>query len=191
MFIYADDTAICGRRVCDHAQDVSTVFTAMRKYNLKVKPTKCERVHTRMKILGGFYRRLIPGYSKISKPLLEYGRDKVEIRRFTWTDKAQKAFDALKGRLTNPPTLALLWLGWPIGTWIDASQLGLGLVAQQRGDDSQVHPIEFASRTLSKLEGADSAMEFKALAVVRALEKLHYYCLGVKATVYTGHSALQ
>uniref|UniRef100_A0A914X922 Reverse transcriptase domain-containing protein n=1 Tax=Plectus sambesii TaxID=2011161 RepID=A0A914X922_9BILA len=177
MFIYADDIAICGRRICDHAQDVSTVFTAMRKYNLKVKPTKCEWARTRMKILGFV----------VSKDRITADPAKCKAIALFPTPTSARA-DALP---TRPPTLALLWLGWPIGTWIDASQLGLGLVAQQRGDDSQVHPIEFASRTLSKLEGADSAMEFEALAVVRALKKLHYYCLGVKATVYTGHSALQ
>jgi hypothetical protein len=51
---------------------------------------------------ANFYRRFIPKYSGLSAPLTRLLRKNMD---FAWTDKAQKAFEALKTAFTTAPIL--------------------------------------------------------------------------------------
>lgn len=51
---------------------------------------------------ANYYRRFIPHFSEIAKPLNELTRKRV---RFEWSEKCQKSFDKLKYALTHPPIL--------------------------------------------------------------------------------------
>ena len=48
----------------------------------------------------GFYRRFIKDFSKIEKPLYEL---LVRDAKFSWDDRCQKSFEALKLNLTTAP----------------------------------------------------------------------------------------
>ena len=55
-----------------------------------------------------YYRRFVPGFSKIAAPLYYLTKKSVT---FCWTDKCQKAFDKLKQLLCCAPVLAYPFLG--------------------------------------------------------------------------------
>jgi hypothetical protein len=61
-------------------------------------------VHQIRSFLGvaGYYRRFIPDFSKIAKPMTELLKDV----KFHWDDKCEKVFYALRKLLTTAPVLA-------------------------------------------------------------------------------------
>ena len=73
----------------------------------------------------------------------------------------------------------------------DASILGLGAVLSQKQSDNRLHPVAFASRSLSKAERNYSITELETLAVVWAVSHFHAYLYGHKVTVYTDRSAVR
>jgi hypothetical protein len=94
--------------------------------------------------LAGYYRRLIEGFSKISKTmteLLEKGKT------FEWMPRHEASFQELKKRLTMTPVLNMSDIEKPFLIYCDASGQGLGCVLMQ--DD---HVVVYASRQLRKHE---------------------------------------
>jgi len=50
-----------------------------------------------------FYRRFIPGFAKVAKPLTELTRKK----EWKWKDEEKDAFNKLKNKMINSPILAI------------------------------------------------------------------------------------
>ena len=71
----------------------------------------------------------------------------------------------------------------------DASRMGLGAVLSQVQHDKRLHPISYASRSLSAPEKNYGITELETLAVVWAVNHYHAYLYGHKVTVLTDHSA--
>jgi hypothetical protein len=108
------------------------------KYILEWKsPTS---VHQDRSFLGlaGYYRRFIPDFSKIVKPITELLKNNV---KFDWSPKCNEAFEQLKVLLTTALVLAPSDIEKPFDVYCDASDIGLGCVLMQEG---QV--IAYASR---------------------------------------------
>ena len=63
--------------------------------------------------------------------------------------------------------------------------------AYQKEVDTQLHPLAYASRTLSKHEANYSVTELEELAIAWALRHFRAYLLGHKCMVYTDHSPLK
>jgi hypothetical protein len=53
--------------------------------------------------MAGYYRRFIPNFSKISKPITELLKNQV---KFIWLPEYEEAFQTLKKLLTTAPVLA-------------------------------------------------------------------------------------
>jgi hypothetical protein len=53
--------------------------------------------------LAGYYRRFIPDFSRIAKPMTELLKKGV---KFSWDQKCEDAFHLLRNRLTTAPVLA-------------------------------------------------------------------------------------
>ena len=75
--------------------------------------------------LAGYYRRFIPDFSRIAKPMMELLKKGV---KFVWDDKCEEAFQTLKARLTTALVLATLDSTKPFDVYCDASGTGLGCV---------------------------------------------------------------
>ena len=74
----------------------------------------------------------------------------------------------------------------------DASGEGLGAVLCQMQDhDSLIHPIAYASRTLSRSEKNYTITELETLAVVWAVSNFRTYLYAHDVTVYTDNSAVR
>ena len=73
----------------------------------------------------------------------------------------------------------------------DASSVAVGAILAQRKEDKRVHPIQYASRTMTSAERIHSA-EREALAVIPAPKTFGVYLLSTHTlTLITDHQALR
>jgi hypothetical protein len=98
--------------------------------------------------LAGYYRRFIPNFSKIAKPLTEMLKKNVP---YTWNGETEAAFSTLKTLLTTEPLLQYPDFTSPFVFTTDASNDALGAVLSQ-GPVGKDLPIAYASRTLNNAE---------------------------------------
>jgi hypothetical protein len=89
-------------------------------------------VHLVRSFLGmaGYYRRFIPDFSKISKPITELLKNNV---KFNWTLECNEAFQKLKKLLTTAPVLAQPDIEKSFDVYCDSSGTGIGCVLMQEG----------------------------------------------------------
>jgi hypothetical protein len=102
-------------------------------------PTSVHQIHSFLG-LAGYYRRFIPDFSRIAKPMTELLKKSV---KFSWDQKCEDAFHTLRDHLTTAPVLAQPDVSKPFDIYCDASGTGLGCVLMQ---DNRV--IAYASRAL-------------------------------------------
>ena len=96
----------------------------------------------------------------------------------------------LKKRLTKSPVLAYPTFDHEFILETDACIKGLGAVLSQVQQDGKLHPVAYASRSLTPQERNYSVTELETLAVVWAMSHYHYYLYGHSVKVYTDHSAV-
>ena len=111
---------------------------------LNWKPPKT--VHQVRSFLGlvGYYRRFIPNFSQLTKPITNLLKNDV---KFKWSPQCQEAFLKLRKLLTTAPVLAQPNIIQSFDVYCDASGIGLGYVLMQNG-----RVIAYASRQLRKHE---------------------------------------
>ena len=80
--------------------------------------------------LAGYYRRFIPDFSKIAKPMMRLLQ---KDEKFVWTPECETAFHTLRTLLTTAPVLAQPDIEKPFDVFCDASGTGLGCVLMQEG----------------------------------------------------------
>ena len=129
--------------------------------------------------LASYYRRFIPNFSRIAKPIVHLSKKDV---KFKWDDDCQTAFDELKKNLSSSPILTFPDFEKPFIVTTDASFEGIGGVLTQIRDKKHF-PIAYYSRTLNPAETRYSAYELEALAIKACLQKWRYYVLGYPVTV--------
>ena len=160
---------------------------------ISVDPTKVQEVmdwkpptsvHQIRSFLGlaGYYRRFIPDFSRIAKPMTELLKKGV---KFVWDDKCKKAFQTLKARLTTAPVLATPDSTKPFDVYCDASGTGLGCVLMQ---DNRV--IAYASRALRNHEKNYPTHDLELAAVIHALKLWRHHLMGTHCNIYTDHKSL-
>jgi hypothetical protein len=80
--------------------------------------------------LAGYYRRFIPNFSKVAKPITELLKKR---NKYIWNDACDEAFKVLKKLLTTSPVLTQPDITKPFDVYCDASSTGLGGVLMQEG----------------------------------------------------------
>ena len=147
---------------------------------------------------AGFYRRFIPDFSKVAKPLhdLLKGVSSKRCKRkslsqrksptnssvpFRWTGE-HEAFQKLINLLSSTPVLAFADFNLPFILHTDASGSGISGVLYQE-QEGQKRPIAFASRSLSAAESRYPAHKLEFLALKWAVtDKFKEYLYGSKFT---------
>jgi hypothetical protein len=137
--------------------------------------------------LASYYRRLVPRFAEIAKPLSELTRKDV---KFEWSPECRKAFETLKEKLSTTPVLAYPDFGAPFILTTDGSSITVAAVLSQV-QGGQERPIAYASPKLNKAERAYSASELEMLALVWATKYFRCYLYGRKFLVRTDHAALR
>ena len=108
--------------------------------------------------LASYYRRFIRDFARIAEPLRELTRKNVS---FHWTPACEDAMEKLKEKLITAPVLAYPSFGEPYTVETDASISGLGAVLSQMQPDEKLHPVAYASRSLSAAERNYSITELE------------------------------
>ena len=75
--------------------------------------------------LAGYYRRFVPDFSKIARPMTELLKKGV---KFVWDDKCEQAFLTLRKLLTSAPVLAQPDITRPFDVYCDTSGTSLHCV---------------------------------------------------------------
>lgn len=158
--------------------------------------------------LASYYRRFVPDFAKIAAPLHSLIGGKTSSKagkrhprntcqddtKFKWTEEADESFQVLKNGLTTTPVLAYPRFGEEFTLEVDASLKGLGACLSQAGEDGQLHPIAFASRSLRGAEARYpdfSSFKIELLALKWAVaEKFKGYLMGSRCIVLTDNNPL-
>jgi len=138
--------------------------------------------------LTSYFRKFIPGYSNIAKPLSDLLRDNV---KFQFKEEQEQAFQTLKDCLSSEPVLQIFRQGAPLEVHTDASSHGFGAVLLQEDDEGVLHPVHYMSKKTNAQQEKYSSYELEILAVVEALKKFRVYLLGSKFKIVTDCNAFQ
>nr|CAB3502749.1 unnamed protein product [Digitaria exilis] len=164
------------------------------KDGISVDPTKVQQVmdwkprtsvHEIRSFLGlaGYYRRFIPDFSRVAKPMTELLK---KGQKFVWDGKCEEAFRTLRKLLTSAPVLTQPDSTKPYDVYCDASGTGLGCVLMQEN-----RVIAYASRALRPHELNYPTHDLELAAVIHALKIWRHYLIGVPCNVYTDHKSLK
>jgi hypothetical protein len=133
--------------------------------------------------LAGYYRRFIPDFSKLVKPITSLLKNDT---KFNWSSRCNEAFEQLKVLLTTASVLAQPDIEKPFDVYCDTSSSGLGCVLMQGG-----RVIAYASRQLRWHEKHYPIHDLELATVVHALKIWRHYLLGNICHIYTYHKSLK
>ncbi|XP_049316921.1 uncharacterized protein LOC125779690 [Bactrocera dorsalis] len=139
--------------------------------------------------LTGFFRKFVPEFSLITKPLTTMLR-KSERNSFHWNEPQQQAFQRVIDLLTSAPVLALYDQNAQHEVHTDASSIGLAGVLMQSYDGKVWQPTMYYSRHCTEPESRYHSYELEALAVVEVLDRFRIYLLGKKFRLVTDCAAV-
>lgn len=136
--------------------------------------------------LAGYYRRFIPNFSKIARPLTDLLKKEVAFR---WEKAQEEAFCILRNALCSQPLLQYPDFTKPFVVTTDASQTAIGGILSQ-GTIGKDLPIAYTSRLLNDAEQNYSTIERELLAIVYAVNYFRPYLFGRKFQLVTDHKPL-
>jgi hypothetical protein len=145
-------------------------------------PTSVSKVRSFLGLAGN-YRRFIPNFSKIVKPITELLK---KGNKYVSSEACDEAFKHLKKLLTTSPVLAQPDTIKPFDVYCDASGTSLGGVLMQEG---QV--ISYSSRQLRRHEDHYPTHDHELAAVVMALWTWRHYLHRNVVHIYTDHKSFK
>jgi transposase InsO family protein len=136
--------------------------------------------------LAGYYRRFIPNFSKVAKPLTDLlKKDSI----FNWQLKQVEAFNSLKHSLCSNPILQYPDFTRPFILTTDASGYAIGGILSQ-GPVGKDLPVSYTSRILNTAEQNYSTIEKECLAIIYCINHFRPYLYGRLFTIITDHKPL-
>ena len=136
--------------------------------------------------LVGFYRRFVPHFASIAKPLYDLLKKDTP---WTWPTAAQRAFETLRRALTTRPVLTLPDFSRPFILATDwSSQAGAAILSQKFPQGERV--VAYASIAMKGSQQHWSSVEGECYTVLWAIEKFRPYLHGTRFEVKTDHRAL-
>lgn len=134
-----------------------------------------------------YYRRFIPRFAHIAKPLTSKLRG--NAKSFEITPDFEQAFIKLKEIMATDLLLAYPDFDSPFILTTDASNVAIGAVLAQSVDGKE-RPIAYLSRTLSRAEENYSATAKELLGIYFAAKTFRPYLYGREFVIYTDHEPL-
>ncbi|XP_036150748.1 uncharacterized protein LOC118648534 [Monomorium pharaonis] len=136
--------------------------------------------------LAGYYRRFIPNFSCVAKPLTNLLK---KDEPFAWQQAQEIAFTTLRKQLCSEPLLQHPDFTKPFILTTDASGYAIGGILSQ-GDIGRDLPIAYTSRLLNTAEQNYSTIEKELLAIVYSTHYFRPYLYGNKFKLVTDHKPL-
>ncbi|RVW62087.1 Retrovirus-related Pol polyprotein from transposon 17.6 [Vitis vinifera] len=180
--VYIDDIVVKSKTGEEHVLHLQEVFHLLRKYDMKLNPSKCAFGISAGKFLGFMEQKELPC---LTGKLVALGRFIArfidELRPFFlagasgWTDSYQSAFEKIKHCLMQPPILSSPLLGEKFYMYLAVSEWAISAVLFRCPSPKEQKPIYYVSRALADVETRYSKMELTALALRSAAQKLRPY----------------
>lgn len=148
-------------------------------------PTNARKIKEFLGLIG-YYRRFIPNFASMSRPLTQLLK---KGQLFCWSDERQRAFENLRDMLCREPILQFPDFTKPFIVTTDASFYALGAVLSQ-GEIGKDLPIAYASKLLKGAELNYSFIEKELFAIVFAVKHYRPYLFGRKFYLVTDHRPL-
>ena len=149
------------------------------------------------KFLGfvGYYRKFIPRYTDVARPLTNLMRKDTPFR---WTTLCQEAFEMLKAFLLEEPVLKYPNPDQPYVLYTDASKYTWAGVLMQAyahavdGVEKEIHhPVTYVSGLFRGPQINWATLVKEAYAIYMAARKLHYYISNSDTTIRSDHMPLR
>ena len=137
-----------------------------------------------------FYRRFIWNYSDITIPMTRLTHANI---KWNWSDECQQSFETLKRAFTEAPILHHWVPDRQITVETDASDYATAAILSITGDDGDLHPVAFRSRTLGPSELNYDTHDKECLAIFDAFTVWRHYLEGavLPIDVVTDHKNLE
>lgn len=138
--------------------------------------------------LCSYNRKFIQGFADIAKPLTHLMGKPTDLK---WTAEAQKAFETLRDKLIEAPTLVHFNPDADHELRTDASFHAIGAVLFQGHEDRDRNGVVlYYSKTLNAAQRNYFATERELLAAYSAIMAHRYYLPGKRFKLVTDHAAL-
>ena len=133
--------------------------------------------------LANYFRRFVPKYSEVARPLTRLtGKDAFHT---PFTVEESHSFKELKKALVSPPTLAIPDFTKPFEVYVDASDIACGGILLQNKQ-----PVAYHSKTFTPAERNYPVHDRECLGIVSAYREWRCYLEGSQSTCYTDHAPL-
>uniref|UniRef100_A0A2N9EIR5 RNase H type-1 domain-containing protein n=1 Tax=Fagus sylvatica TaxID=28930 RepID=A0A2N9EIR5_FAGSY len=162
--VYIDDILVKSKEEDDHLKDLEEMFNTLRKYQMKLNPSKCAFGVSSGKFLGFM----------------------VLWKAFEWMDECQQAFEELKKYLATPPLLSPSKPGEELYLYLAVSPTAISstLLREEEGQQLLVY---YTSRAFRGVEERYSPMEKLAFALVTTARKFRPYFQAHTIVLLTNH----
>lgn len=129
-------------------------------------PTKIKEMQS---FLGfcNFYRRFIPSYSHLSRPLHDLTK---KNSKWEWTEKHQVAFSRIKDQFTNGKVLILPDPAKPFFVECDSSGYAIGGELSQLDEEGKRQPVAFFSKSMQPAERNYDIHDRELLSIIRTFQ---------------------
>ena len=142
--------------------------------------------------LIGYYRKFVPRFADISRPLTKLTRHNVV---FEWTGQCSKAFNHLRELLMEYPILRYPDPKQGYILYTDASGIGWsGVLTQEHLDErgkAKNHPICYVSGQFRGSQLNWAALTKEAYAIYMSVRRLSFYVTDAEVTIRSDHLPLK
>ena len=136
-----------------------------------------------------FYRKFIPHFSAIARPLIDLTKKGIP---FNWGKQQDEAFIKLKEMFLSAPVIKMPDTTKPFFIMTDASLTASGGILMQKDSNGDLHPCAYHSATFSHTERNYDIYDRELFTVIQALKEWHHYLTGMEhlVTVIMDHKNL-
>ena len=161
----------------------------------KMLPPKTPKEIKQFLGLIGYYRKFVPRFSDLTRPLNALTRKDVE---FEWTLMCQESFELLKTSLMADPILTYPDPNLPYVLFTDASKYAWACVLTQEKthifgekETKLLYPITYMSGLFRARKLNWACLTKEAYAIYMSLKKLMYYLEDADVTLRSDHLPLK
>lgn len=144
-------------------------------------PKNNKQVHSFLG-LASYFRRFLPNFSVIAKPLYNLIR---KNQQFKFEEQELVAFETIKQKLVAQPILSIYSPHSETELHCDASTLGFGAILLQKQSDSKFHPVSYFSKRTSECEQKYHSYELEFLSIIYAVKRFDVYLKGIPFKIVT------
>ena len=209
---YLDDIIIFSKNEEEHLKHIEIIFQKLKETGLELKESKCDFFKKEIHYLGhlisdngiyplprnpkeikqflglcGYYRKFVPQFVDISRPLAKLTGHNV---KWVWCTKCYLSFQMMKDFLISAPILKYPDTSKPYTIFIEARKYGwAGVLTQEHTsviDGKEVttnHPVSFVSGMFHGSQLNWAAMTKEAYAIYMTVKKSTFYLTGQEITL--------